>query len=93
MILEILPEAEQCISYRIPAFRVHGKVVAGFVAFVEHLSYLPFSGSTLATLAVELDGYTRTKGALHFTPEQPLPESLVRALIDARLGEIERRGR
>jgi uncharacterized protein YdhG (YjbR/CyaY superfamily) len=89
MILEILPEAEQCISYRIPAFRVHGKVVAGFAAFAEYLSYLPFSGSTLAALAAELDGYTRTKSALHFTPEQPLPESL----IDTRLAEIENRGR
>jgi uncharacterized protein YdhG (YjbR/CyaY superfamily) len=58
----------------------------------EHLSYLPFSGSTLATLAAELDGYTRTKSALHFTPEHSLPKSLVRALIDTRLEEIESRG-
>ncbi len=93
VILEIIPAAEQCISYRIPAFRVDGKVVAGFAAYAEHLSYLPFSGSTLATLAAELGGYTRTKSALHFTAEHPLPEWLVRALIDARLGEIERRGR
>jgi hypothetical protein len=49
-ILEIVPDAEQVISYRIPAFRVHGKVVAGFAAFNEHLSYLPFSGSVLDQL-------------------------------------------
>jgi hypothetical protein len=70
-----------------------GKVVAGFAAFAEHLSYLPFSGSTLATLADQLDGNTQTKSALHFTLEHPLSEWLVRALIDARLGEIEHRGR
>lgn len=93
VILEILPEAVECISYRIPAFRVDGKVVAGFAAFAEHLSYLPFSGSTLGRLSDQLDGYTRTKSALHFTPEHPLQESLVRALIDTRLQEIETRGR
>ena len=46
-ILEVVPDAEQVISYRVPAFRVGGKVVAGFAAFKGHLSYLPFSGSVL----------------------------------------------
>jgi uncharacterized protein YdhG (YjbR/CyaY superfamily) len=49
-ILEILPEAEQCISYGVPAFKVNGKAVAGFAAFKDHLSYVPNSGSVLATL-------------------------------------------
>jgi uncharacterized protein YdhG (YjbR/CyaY superfamily) len=44
-ILEIVPDAEQVISYRVPAFRVQGKTIAGFAAFKNHLSYLPFSGS------------------------------------------------
>lgn len=93
MILEIVPDAEQCISYRIPAFRVGGKVIGGFAAFTEHLSYLPFSGSTLAQLEDRLDGYTRTKSALHFTPEHPLPRSLVKELLDARRREIQDRNR
>jgi uncharacterized protein YdhG (YjbR/CyaY superfamily) len=53
-ILEIVPDAEQVISYRIPAFRVQGKVVAGFAAFKDHLSYLPFSGSVLGRRGDEL---------------------------------------
>lgn len=47
-ILEVVPEAEQVISYRVPAFRVRGNTVAGFAAFRDHLSYLPFSGSVLS---------------------------------------------
>jgi uncharacterized protein YdhG (YjbR/CyaY superfamily) len=90
VILEIVPDTQHCISYRIPAFRVQGKVVAGFAAFSEHLSYLPFSGSVLAD---RLDGYTRTNSALHFTPEHPLPTTLVKALIDTRLAEIQQRAR
>ena len=43
-ILEIVPDAEQVISYKIPAFRLDGQIVAGFAAFKDHLSYLPFSG-------------------------------------------------
>lgn len=90
-ILEILPDAEQVISYRVPAFRVGGKTVAGFAAFKDHLSYLPFSGTVLGQLAEELDGYTTTKSALHFPIERPLPKTLVRRLIRTRLAEINRR--
>lgn len=86
-ILEIVPEAEQVISYRVPAFRLHGKIVAGFAAFKDHLSYLPFSGSVLVQLADELEGYTMTKSALHFPVDQPLPKSLVRKLIEVRMAD------
>lgn len=93
VILEILPEAEQVISYRVPAFRVRGQTVAGFAAFRHHLSYLPFSGSVLGRLTDALDGYTMTKSALHFPLDRPLPKSLVKKLIDVRLAEVGQRGR
>jgi len=86
-ILEIVPEADQLISYGMPAFRVEGKTVAGFAAFRKHLSYLPFSGTVLSQLTDELEGYTMTKSALHFPVDQPLPETLVRKLIAVRLAE------
>ena len=86
-ILEIMPDAEQVISYGVPAFRVRGETVAGFAAFRDHLSYLPFSGSVLSQLADELKGYTMTKSALHFAVDQPLPETLVKKLIAVRLAE------
>ena len=89
-ILEIVPEAEQVISYKVPAFRVEGRIVAGFAAFKDHLSYLPFSGSVLPELASELEGYTKTKSALHFPVDRPLPKSLVRKLIATRRSEAPR---
>jgi len=92
-ILEILPEAEQVISYGVPAFRVRGETVAGFAAFKTHLSYLPFSGSVLEQLADELDGYTMTKSSLHFPVDLPLPEELVKKLIAVRLADASRRSR
>lgn len=84
-ILEIAPDAEQVISYRVPAFRVGGKTIAGFAAFKNHLSYLPFSGSVLPKLADELTGYSGTKSALHFPIDEPMPKALVAKLIAARL--------
>ena len=86
-ILEIVPQAEQVISYGVPAFRVDGKTVAGFAAFKDHLSYLPFSGSVLRQLADELDGYTMTKGSLHFAVDRPLPKLLVKKLLAIRLAD------
>jgi uncharacterized protein YdhG (YjbR/CyaY superfamily) len=86
-ILGIVPDAEQVISYGVPAFRARGKTVAGFAAFRNHLSYLPFSGSALPQLADELEGYTMTKSALHFPVDRPLPKTLVKKLIAVRLGE------
>ena len=90
-ILEIVPEAEQVISYRVPAFRVEGTIVAGMAAFNDHLSYLPFSGSVLVQLPDELDGYTMTKSSLHFPVDRPLPKPLVKKLIAVRLAEAGRR--
>ena len=92
-ILEIVPDAEQVISYRVPAFRVSGKTVAGFAAFKDHLSYLPFSGSVLGQLADELKGYTMTKSSLHFPVDRPLPTSVVRDLIAVRLAELRKGSR
>ena len=88
-ILSIIPKAEECISYNMPAFRLDGEVVAGFLPTAKGCSYYPFSGSTLKTLKADVEGYGQTKGALHFSPEKGLPKALVRKLIKARIAEIE----
>jgi uncharacterized protein YdhG (YjbR/CyaY superfamily) len=84
-ILAILPEAEQGISYGVPAFRVRGKTIAGFAAFKNHLSYLPHSGSVFPQLKDELKGYSMSTGALRFDIGHVLPASLVERLIAVRL--------
>jgi uncharacterized protein YdhG (YjbR/CyaY superfamily) len=86
----IVPHAEECISYSMPAFRLDGKVIAGFQATEKGCSYYPFSGTTFRTLAGDLRGYDKTKSALHFR-DQPLPVRLVRKLIKARIAEGVRR--
>ena len=87
-IVEIVPHAEQCISYGMPAFKVDGKTIAGFAAFKHHLSYLPHSGSVLTTLADDVAGYQTSKGALRFAIDKPLPDRLVKKLVTTRMGEL-----
>jgi len=84
-ILDIVPEAEQGMSYGVPAFKVGGKTIAGFAAFKNHLSYLPHSGSVFPQLHDELKGYSTSSGALRFGVDQPLPAPLVEKLISVRL--------
>ena len=86
-ILEVVPEAEQGISYGMPAFKVEGRTVAGFAAFKHHLSYLPHSGSVLATLADDVAAYETSKGSLRFAVDKPLPRQLVKKLVRARMRE------
>ncbi len=83
-ILQIVPHAEQGISYGVPAFRLQGKVVAGFAAFKNHLSYLPHSGSVFPVLRDDLAQYTTSTGALQFPVDRTLPKGLVRKLITVR---------
>ncbi|KRE53834.1 iron chaperone [Phycicoccus sp. Soil748] len=87
-ILEVVPDAQECISYGMPAFRVGGKVVAGFAAFTNHLAYLPHSGTVLADLGDALEDYEHTSGSLHFAVDQPLPDELVRRLVEAKLARL-----
>ena len=88
-ILAIVPDAEQKISYQMPAFAVGGKVVAGFAAFKNHLAFLPHSGRVLGQLDRELDGFVRTLSSLHFALDQPLSEKLIAALIEAKMRVLE----
>lgn len=86
-IVGIVPEAEQCISYGLPAFKLRGQTIAGFGAFKNHLSYLPHSGSVIPRLAGETEGYSGTKSSLHFPIDRPLPKELVEKLLAERMTE------
>jgi uncharacterized protein YdhG (YjbR/CyaY superfamily) len=76
------PEAEECISYSMPAFRLHGKILAYFHAATSHCSFFP-GAYPIALLADELSAYSTSKGTVRFPPTKPLPAALVRKLVKA----------
>ena len=84
-ILAVIPDVEQCISYGMPAFRLRGKIVAGFAAFKNHLSYFPHSGSVIPALSHDVARYATSKGTLQFPIDTPLPHALVEELIAVRI--------
>lgn len=92
-ILQIIPDAEQGMAYGMPAFRLHGNVIAGFAAFKRHLSYLPHSGSVFPELGDELSHYRTSRGALQFPVDDPLPAAIVEKLIAIRVGQVLERSR
>ena len=89
-ILDIVPEAIECLSCGVPGDRVHGETIAGFAAATRHLSSFPHSGSILAEMADELDGWSWSKGTLRFDVGAELPRTLVERLITARLAQVDR---
>ena len=87
-----LPQAEECISYAIPGFRM-GRMVAGYAAFTHHLGLYPHSGSVIARLSTDLAGWKTSKSGVLFTPAVPLPAPLVHRILDLRLAEIAAKDR
>lgn len=83
------PKAEECISYSLPAFRLNGVLVA-FGASTNHCSFYPMSPATLEAHRRELEGYETSKGTIRFGPDKPLPATLVRKLVKARIAENTR---
>jgi|SRR5277367_257057 len=86
MIHAAAPEAEECISYQIPAFRLNGMLV-GFAAAKHHCALYAWNGSTVGLFADELKEYDTSKGTIRFTPDKPLPEALVRSLVEMKVAK------
>ena len=81
------PGAVECISYQVPAFRLNGKVLVGYGATARHCAFYPMSSATVRTHKRELAAYATSKGAIRFQPDKPMPVSLVRKLVRARIDE------
>ena len=86
------PEAEECISYQMPAFRLNGMLV-GFAAAKNHCALYAWNGSSVGMFADELQGYETSKGAIRFTPDKPLPETLVRRLVEMKVAKNAEKSR
>jgi uncharacterized protein YdhG (YjbR/CyaY superfamily) len=93
----IEPEAQETISYGMPAFTLDGHFLLSYAGWKRHCSIYPIDDALLARYAAELGGYIRTKGSLHFSGSEPLPDALLEDLVRGRVmgvreGPAERRG-
>ena len=81
----ILPTAEECISYGMPAFKVDGTAVAGFAGFKEHCSYFPHSGEVVERLGDALSAYDCNAGTVRFPVDRPLKPAVLKKLVIERI--------
>lgn len=89
-IQSIVPDADEVISYQMPTFKHKGRMLISFAAFSEHCSLFP-GAAPIAAHQKELKAYPTSKGTIRFPIGKPLPATLVRKLIKARIKEIEAR--
>ena len=87
------PEATEAISYQMPAFKDHGRLLVAYAAFKDHCSLFPASKAVIEALGDELKPYFTGKGTIRFHADKPLPAVLVKKLVNARLEENAARRR
>jgi uncharacterized protein YdhG (YjbR/CyaY superfamily) len=85
-----VPQAQECISYGLCAFRVHEKPLVAFGAAANHCAFYLMSGSTVEAHRDDLRGYDTSKGTIRFQADEPLPNALVRKLVKARIAENQK---
>jgi uncharacterized protein YdhG (YjbR/CyaY superfamily) len=83
-------EATEAISYGIPTIKYKGSLLA-FAAFSKHCSLFPMSYAVMAALENELKRFEVSKGTIRFPVDKPLPASLMKKLVKARIAEKERK--
>lgn len=87
--LDLVPEAEQGVSYGMPALRYRGRPLIAVTTGRAGCAVYPFSSEVTAAVMTGLDGFGATKGGIRFTLDQPLPDRAVDALVTGRRAEID----
>jgi len=85
-------EATEALSYGIPSFQYKGALVS-YAAFKEHCSLFPMGSSAIEEFAEELKGFRTSKGTIQFPVDKPLPKSLVKKIVKARVAHNEAKAR
>jgi uncharacterized protein YdhG (YjbR/CyaY superfamily) len=86
------PDATECLSYGMPAFRYNG-VLVSYAAFKNHCSFFPMQASLTDTMTDDLKPYRTSKGTLRFALDKPLPVALVKRIVKARVADNESKDR
>jgi uncharacterized protein YdhG (YjbR/CyaY superfamily) len=91
IIRSVVPkETTEVLSYGIPTFRYKRGLVA-IAAFKDHCSFFPLGSSVLDDFKEDLAPFRVAKGTLHFPLDKPLPATLVKKIVRARIAQNDQR--
>lgn len=85
----LVPEAEEAISYGVPAFKYRKRPLIGYSASSSHVSLFPMSPAVIDDQRQRLEAWSTSKGTIRFTADHPLPDDLVASLVKARIAELD----
>ena len=88
IIQDMVPYAEEGFSYGVPAFKVNGRPLVCFASFKNHCGFYPLSPEVLNAFATDLATFETSKGTIRFKADTPLPASLVKRIVKARMKEL-----
>lgn len=86
---EIVPEAVEGLSYGMPALLHRGRGLISVMSTTTHIGLYPFSGYVVGEVADTLAGFSLSKGAIRFSVERPIPDAVLRRVVELRRAEIE----
>jgi uncharacterized protein YdhG (YjbR/CyaY superfamily) len=87
-IKEAAPKAEEGIGYGMPGYKLNG-VLVYFGGFKNHCSFFPASYSVIKNFAEDLKEYKTSKGTIQLPLDEPIPYSLIKKMVQARIKENE----
>lgn len=84
LVHEIIPDVEETFSYGVPTYKLDGRSIVAFSANKDDYSLYPFGHAAIEALQDKLVDFKQTKGSVHFSDEQPIPDDIMRKIIEFR---------
>jgi uncharacterized protein YdhG (YjbR/CyaY superfamily) len=81
------PQATEVISYKMPAFRTHGRFLVSYDAYKRHYSLFPASDAVVRALGDAIAPYLAGRGTIRFPADRPIPTELVARVVEIRVAE------
>jgi uncharacterized protein YdhG (YjbR/CyaY superfamily) len=83
----VAPDADEVLSYRMPAFKSDGRILIYYAAFRDHYSLYPFTPAVVEALGEQIEPYLRSKGTIWFDARKRIPVGLIKKIVKVRLRE------